>query len=89
MGVDARSLKAETLDPKLAHRFGFAFTPDSQSFITTHPDGSLALWDARSLGVTEDLPALGSNLWSVALSPDGHWLAAGNTSGSRFERLQG
>jgi WD40 repeat protein len=29
----------------------------------------------------EDLPALGSNHWGVALSPDGRWLAAGKTSG--------
>jgi WD40 repeat protein len=71
----------KTLDPRAARRFGFAFTPDSRSFITTDRYGSLALWDARSIRVTEDLPALGSNHWGVALSPDGHWLAAGKTSG--------
>ena len=76
-----RSFAPETLDPRAARRLGFAFTPDSRSFITTDRDGSLALWDARSVRVTENLPALGSNHWGVALSPDGRWLAAGKTSG--------
>jgi WD40 repeat protein len=71
----------ETPDPRAARRLGFAFTPDSRSFITTDRYGSLALWDAGSVRVTENLPALGSNHWGVALSPDGRWLAAGNTSG--------
>jgi len=71
----------KTLDPRAACRFGFAFTPDSRGFITTDRYGSLALWDARSVRVTENLPALGSNHWGVALSPDGRWLAAGKTPG--------
>ena len=71
----------KTLDPRAAYRIGFAFTPDSGSFITTHRDGSLALWDARSVRVVENLPALGSNHWNLALSPDGRWLAAGKTPG--------
>jgi WD40 repeat protein len=29
----------------------------------------------------ESLPALGSNNWGVALSPDGHWLTTGDVSG--------
>jgi WD40 repeat protein len=29
----------------------------------------------------EDLPVLGTNNWAVALSPDGHWLVTGKTSG--------
>ena len=37
--------RARTLDPKVVRRFGFAFTPDSRSFITTDPDGF-----ARRLG---------------------------------------
>ena len=69
------------LDPKVVRRLGFAFTPDSRSFITTDPDGSLGVWDTRSVQLTETLPALGSNHWGVALSPDGHWLAAGDASG--------
>ena len=69
------------LDPKVVRRFGFTFTPDSRSFITTDPDGSLAVWNTRSVQQTESLPALGSNNWGVALSPDGHWLATGEVSG--------
>jgi WD40 repeat protein len=70
-----------TLDPRATRRLGFAFTPDSRSFITTDRYGSLALWDARSVRIVEELPVLGSNHWGVALSPDGRWLAGGNTSG--------
>jgi WD40 repeat protein len=62
-------------------RFGFAFAPDSQSFITTDREGWLAVYDSRSLQVVEPLPALGSNNWGVALSPDGRLLAAGQASG--------
>ncbi|MRR37648.1 WD40 repeat domain-containing protein, partial [bacterium] len=79
--LEAPQFGLDTPDPRAARRFGFAFTPDSRSFITTDRYGSLALWDARSVRVTEDLPALGSNHWGVALSPDGRWLVASKTSG--------
>jgi WD40 repeat protein len=79
--LETTQFATETLDPRAAPRLGFAFTPDSQSFITADRYGSLALWDARSVRVTENLPALGSNHWGVALSPDGRWLAAGKTPG--------
>lgn len=78
--ADGPTFARETLGAA-ARRFGFVFTPDGRSFITTDTDGSLALWDARSIRVTERLEALGSNHWGVALSPDGRWLATGNTSG--------
>jgi eukaryotic-like serine/threonine-protein kinase len=69
------------LDAKVVQRLGFAFTPDSRSFITTDPDGTLGLWGARTMPQTESLPTLGTNCWQVALSPDGHWLAAGEAAG--------
>lgn len=78
--VDAPTFARET-QGAAARRFGFVFTPDSRSFIATDIDGSLALWDARSIRVTERLTALGSNHWGLALSPDGRWLATGNTAG--------
>ena len=65
----------------VVNRFGIAFTPDSRSFITTERDGTLGVWDARSVQLTERLPALGANNWGVALSPDGRWLAAGDIAG--------
>ncbi len=67
--------------PKVIRRFGIAFTPDSRSFITTDPEGALAVHDARSMQILERLPELGSNNWGVALSPDGRWLAMGKASG--------
>ena len=36
---------------------------------------------ARSMQIIQRLPALGSNNWGVALSPDGRWLAAAKVSG--------
>jgi WD40 repeat protein len=69
------------LDPRVVRRFGLGFAPDSRSFVTTDREGLLAVYDARSLQLTESLPALGSNNWGVALSPDGRWLAAGQASG--------
>ncbi len=67
--------------PLVVNRFGIAFTPDSRSFITTELDGTLGVWDARSVQLTERLSALGTNNWGVALSPDGRWLAAGDIAG--------
>jgi len=66
--------------PPVVNRFGTAFTPDGRSFITTERDGTLGIWDAHSVQLMERLPALGTNNWAVALSPDGHWLAAGDTA---------
>jgi WD40 repeat protein len=79
--IDPQGFAREALDPKVVHRFGFTFTPDGRSFITTDPDGFLGVWDTRSVQPKESLPALGSNNWGVALSPDGHWLAVGDASG--------
>ncbi len=76
-----RSFAREVLDPRVVRRFGFAFTPDGRHFITSDREGSLGIWDARAVRLTERLPVLGSNNWGVALSPDGRWLAAGNASG--------
>jgi WD40 repeat protein len=79
--VAVESYEIGNLDPKVVCRFGLAYAPDARSFVTTDRDGFLALYDARSLQVLEPLPALGSNNWAVALSPDGRWLAAGHASG--------
>ena len=73
--------RGNELDPGVVRRYGFAFRPGSRSFITSDPDGSLGIWDAKTMQRTERLPELGSNHWGVALSPDGHWLATGEDSG--------
>jgi len=79
--VPGQNFTPGALDPKIVQRLGLEFTPDSQSFITTDPEGTLGLWDAHTIQQTEPLPALGSNCWGVALSPDGHWLAVGDAAG--------
>jgi eukaryotic-like serine/threonine-protein kinase len=79
--LDPANWVRKALDPKVVSRFGFTFTPDGRSVITTDADGVLGLWDIQSLQRTEPLSELGSNNWGVALSPNGHWLAVGNASG--------
>ena len=79
--VPGQNFARGALDPKVVQRLGFAFTPDSRSFITTDPDGTLGVWGTRTMQQTESLPTLGSNCWQVALSPDGHWLAVGDAAG--------
>lgn len=71
-GLAAASYGPGPPDPKVVRRFGVAFAPDSRSFITSNPEGELAVYDARSMEIIEPLPPLGSNNWGVALSPDGH-----------------
>lgn len=79
--LETSQFEPKTLDPRAAPRLGFAFTPNSRSFIATDRYGSLALWDSESVRVSDNLPAFGSNHWGVALSPDGRWLAAGKYPG--------
>lgn len=85
-GVDAKGevppegFKRGSIHPKVVSRFGFTFTPDGRSFITTDPEGVLGVWDTKSVQRTETLSDWGSNYWGVALSPDGHWLALGDAS---------
>lgn len=69
------------LDWKVVRRFTLAHEPEGRRFVTSDRDGSLAVYDARSVQPLENLPALGSNNWAVAFSPDGRWLAVGQASG--------
>jgi WD40 repeat protein len=80
--LELESFLPGPMNPKTVRRFGFTFTPDGSRLITTDPDGVLGVWDTRALRKTEALAQLGSNYWGVALSPNGHWLAAGDASGN-------
>ena len=73
--LEAPHFAPKTLDPRAARRLGFAFTPDSRSFITTHRDGSLTLWDARSVRVMENLPRVGQQ--SLGCGTFTEWPLAG------------
>jgi WD40 repeat protein len=79
--VGVEGYATNRLDRKVVRRFGLAYAPDGQSFVTSDREGSLGVYDARSLQIIEKLPALESNNWAVALSPDGRWLAVGDASG--------
>ncbi len=78
--IPTKAWAPENLDPRAARRFGLAFTSNSCWFITLNANGTLVRWDARSWQPVEDqdLAALGSNHWGLALSPDDHWLATGD-----------
>ncbi len=69
------------LDWKVVRRFTLAYEPDGHRFVTSDRDGSLAVYDARSVQPIENFPGLGSNNWAVAFSPDGRWLAVGQAAG--------
>jgi WD40 repeat protein len=62
--------------------FGPAFLPDSESLVAvTWPDGAVVRWRTSDAQEVEPLPSLGPNHRSVALSPDGRWLALGDAKG--------
>lgn len=80
MGVALSGYAPGALDPRVVRRLGLAFTTDSRRFVTTDPNGVLGLWEVELFRQIERLPVLGSNLWGVALSPDGRWLAVGDAA---------
>lgn len=80
-GQEVPRFPPEALDPRLVHRIGVSFAPDGRSFVATDPNGTLGLWNVRSVQLVGKLPELGSNHWGTAFSPDGRWLAAGEASG--------
>jgi len=57
---------------------GVSFSPDEKTLATACEDGSLTLWDARTLERKAVLHDVLLGLHSVAFSPDGHRIAAGS-----------
>lgn len=62
--------------------FGAPFTRDSRRLITASLTNLVTIWDVASATPIEQIPALGSNNYSVALSPDERWVAVGGFDGS-------
>jgi len=55
---------------------GLAFTPDSTAFLTVSQiDGAVVMWNAATYREVRRLAFLGTNHSTVAVSPDGRWLA--------------
>jgi eukaryotic-like serine/threonine-protein kinase len=79
--VDLSSYSPENVNPYALLRLGTAFTADGRCVIRIDQQGGLGVWDVSSARLKEALTAMGSNLWSVALSPDDRWLAVGSGSG--------
>ena len=53
------------------------FSKDARRLAIAPGDGTVQVWDMTSGQQVLSLPAPGSEVLSVAFSPDGHWLAAG------------
>ncbi|MEQ9368161.1 MAG: WD40 repeat domain-containing protein [Coleofasciculus chthonoplastes F3-SA18-01] len=66
-----------------APAMSIVFSDNQQSAIAAHADGTIKIW---WLGIDEPLLVLDNNdagsVVSVALSPDGQWLAGGNRDGT-------
>jgi len=57
------------------------FTADSRRFITVSPEHPTIIWDTASATELERIPALGTNNFSVDISPDERLLAVGALDG--------
>ena len=67
--------------PTTVGPYGARFTADGRHLITVSASDPVIVWDVANLGEVERIPALGTNLLSVALSPDDRWLATGSRDG--------
>lgn len=79
--VEGAGYTPGNLESRVPRRSGFAFTPDSRHFIGLDTNGALAFWETYPTRAVEQLTALGSNHWGMALSPEGHWLVTGDDIG--------
>ena len=61
--------------------YGAPFTADSRRLITASPTAPVTVWDVGTGQEVDRIPALGTNQYSVALSPDERWLATGSRNG--------
>jgi WD40 repeat protein/serine/threonine protein kinase len=71
---------------RLAGQLGATFSPDSRYLATPGSSGEVKLWDATHLQLLRILKGRGSEVWSVAFSPDGRRLAAGGVVWEEGER---
>jgi WD40 repeat protein len=57
------------------------FSPDGQRLAMAPGDGTVQIWDMATGQPILSLAAPGTEVFCVAFSPDGHWLAAGGREG--------
>lgn len=59
---------------------GVLFTPDGKHIVAAAKDNRVHLWDAKTGRAIKTIPALGSPIVSLALSPDGRRVAIGGVA---------
>jgi WD40 repeat protein len=78
----AQRRPAYAMLPVSAAPYGAPFTSDSRRLITASAAAGVTVWDVASAKEIESIPALGTNHFSVALSPDERWLVTGSLDGA-------
>ncbi len=61
---------------------GLAYSPDGATLVSAGADRSIKIWDATTLGQKQLLEAQPDWVLGLALSGDGHWIAAGRYDGT-------
>jgi WD40 repeat protein len=61
--------------------YGVPFTADSRRLFTASLTNPVTVWDVATAKAVQSIPALGTNNFSLALSPDEHLLAVGGWDG--------
>lgn len=65
--------------------YAIAFSPDGKALLAANAEGSIGRWNLeRPEAAFEELPRQEGGVWSVAYSPDGHWLALGSKLDDSF-----
>ncbi len=62
--------------------WNLAFSPDGQSLVSAHGDGSIYVWDMNKRRRTTGLDGHGNHVLAVAYSPDGKCIASAGKDGA-------
>ena len=58
------------------------FTPDGERLVSVHFGTRIKIWDLKNRQVSQEIPGLGRVFRSMAVSPDGQFLALGSHDGT-------
>ncbi len=72
---------------EVPNTFCVVASPDGSKVATGHQDGTIRIWDAKTLAEIRKLEGHSNRVWSLAFAPDGSRLVSG--AGNWDERLTG